>query len=81
MDYILCNRLHLQVHQSAQSAQDNITDHDLLYTHLPIMPAQAKTDPITQAAATSTPGSERQPEPKPARQERTVCKWLQGDDI
>jgi endonuclease/exonuclease/phosphatase family metal-dependent hydrolase len=38
VDYILCNRVHLQVHHPALQPA-NISDHDLIYTHLPITAA------------------------------------------
>jgi hypothetical protein len=52
VDYFLCNRVYLQVHQLLQQ-QTNITDHDLLYTRLPLLAANVA--PPTAAADRSTP--------------------------
>ncbi len=67
VDYFLCNRVYLQVHQLLQQ-QTNITDHDLLYTCLPLLAANVAPPTATADRPTPPPKSEGEPTPIPVKQ-------------
>jgi hypothetical protein len=54
VDYVLCNRMHLQVHQQTQQPK-NISDHDLIYTRLPLHAANIKHSSATADRSTQPP--------------------------
>jgi hypothetical protein len=48
VDYILCNKSYLQVKHTTQQEYKQ-TDHDLLFTHLPMTSIAPPTPPVTHS--------------------------------
>jgi hypothetical protein len=71
VDYVLCNKVFIQVNQECLQTQ-NLTDHDLLFTHLPLRHGQETPPASTQEDLIHH---------SPTRKQKTYYKWITGENL
>jgi hypothetical protein len=81
VDYILCNRFHLQVHQHTWQKEDTFTDHDLIYTRLPLHAANTEHSTAAADHNTQPHSTDSTPSRTPEVKQNIVYKWIPGEQL